>query len=431
MIPRYTKAPTQKIWDVEAKFQHMLQIEILSAEAMSHFNIIPKSAFEKIKTHAKFSVTRIAELEKETKHDVIAFLQNLEENIGPDARYLHRGLTSSDVLDTAFSMQLRASADVLITGVKDVLKALKAQAEAHKVTPCIGRSHGIHGEAMTFGLKLASHYACFDRHLKRLEKAKDEISYCMISGPMGNYTNIDPRIEAYVAEKLDLKVEPISTQIIPRDRHAVFFSALAMVASSIENFVTEIRHLQRTEVSEVAEGFSQKQKGSSAMPHKKNPILSENLTGLARYVRSTIMPALENMTLWHERDISHSSVERIIAPDAVIALDFMLTRLKGLIENLEIDPKRMQENIDQTKGLFYSGTILQALTDAGCEKTIAYEHVQENALKAWKEQTDFKTLIKNDKNILNYLEPKLIDKLCSTDHFNHNVNTIFQRVFKS
>lgn len=429
MIPRYTRPETAHIWDINHRFSLMMQIEIYVAEAQAHFGIIPQDAYETIKSKAKFSLERIAEIEKETHHDVIAFLQNLSENIGEEsARYLHRGLTSSDVLDTAFALQLRDSADILIADLQSVLQALKEKALAYKMTPCIGRSHGIHGEPITMGLKFLNHYAVFERHLERLKREKEGISTCALSGPMGNFTNIDPRVESYVAEKLELKPEPISTQVIPRDRHAAFFSTLGLIAASIENFVTEIRHLQRTEVGELAEGFGQKQKGSSAMPHKRNPVLSENLTGLSRYVRSLVAPALDNVILWHERDISHSSVERIIAPDMITALDFALARLCGLIQNLDLFPEKMADNIQMTRGSFYSGTLLLALTDAGCEKRLAYDLVQRNAFAAHEKKTDFVQEVCEDAQILSYLAQDQIVDVCSQTHFNRHVDAIFARV---
>lgn len=429
MIPRYTRPEVAHLWDVNHRFSLMMQIEIYVAEAQAELNIIPQDAYETIKSKAKFSIDRITEIEKETHHDVIAFLQNLSENIGEEsARYLHRGLTSSDILDTAFAMQLRDSADILIADLGFVLEALKDKALAYKMTPCIGRSHGIHGEPMTMGLKFLNHYAVFKRHLERLKQAKDEISTCALSGPMGNFTNIDPRVESYVAEKLGLRPEPISTQVIPRDRHAAFFSTLCLIAASIENFVTEIRHLQRTEVGELAEGFGKKQKGSSAMPHKRNPVLSENLTGLSRYIKAMVVPALDNITLWHERDISHSSVERIMAPDVILALDFSLSRLSAMIENLDVFPEKMLENIAKTKGAYYSGTMLLALTDVGCEKGIAYEIVQRNSFAAYEKNTDFVAEVMQDRAVLEFLSKDQIAEICSQDHFNRHVDFLFSRV---
>lgn len=429
MIPRYSRPEIAHIWDIEHRFSLMMQIEIYVAEAQASLEIIPQDAYETIKSRAKFSIDRIAEIEKETQHDVIAFLQNLSENIGEEsARYLHRGLTSSDVLDTAFALQLKDSADILIADLESVLASLKEKALAYKMTPCIGRSHGIHGEPITMGLKFLNHFAVFERHLERLKKVKDDISTCALSGPMGNFTNIDPRVESYVAEKLGLRPEPISTQVIPRDRHAAFFSTLGLIAASIESFVTEIRHLQRTEVGELAEGFGKKQKGSSAMPHKRNPVLSENLTGLSRYIRSLIVPALENVVLWHERDISHSSVERIIAPDMILALDFALSRLSSLIQNLDLFPEKMTQNMDLTRGAFYSGTILLALTDAGCEKSLAYDLVQKNAFAAHEKRTDFVQEVCQDAQILIYLTKDQITEICSQAHFNRHVDFLFDRV---
>lgn len=430
MIPRYSRPEIAHIWDIEHRFSLMMQIEVYVAEAQASLKIIPQDAYETIKSRAKFSIDRIAEIEKETHHDVIAFLQNLSENIGEEsARYLHRGLTSSDVLDTAFALQLRYSGDILIADLESVLVSLKEKALAYKMTPCIGRSHGIHGEPITMGLKFLNHFAVFERHLERLKRVKDDISTCALSGPMGNFTNIDPRVESYVAEKLGLRPEPISTQVIPRDRHAAFFSTLGLIAASIENFVTEVRHLQRTEVGEIAEGFGKKQKGSSAMPHKRNPVLSENLTGLSRYIRSLIAPALENVVLWHERDISHSSVERIIAPDMILALDFALSRLSGLIQNLDVFPEKMAQNMNLTRGSFYSGTLLLALTDAECEKELAYDLVQKNAFAAHEKKTDFVQEVCQDAQILTYLTKDQITEICSQAHFNRHVDFLFARVF--
>ena len=382
----------------------------------------------------KFDITKIDEIEKTTKHDVIAFLTNLAEYIGEDARFIHQGMTSSDILDTTLSIQLRNASDILLNDINQLLETLKKRSFEHKHTITIGRSHGIHAEPITFGLKLAGYYAEFKRNKKRLIEAKKEISTCAISGAVGTFAHIDPFVENYVSKKMDLVPEDVSTQIIPRDRHAMFFSTLAIIASSVERLATEIRHMQRTEVREAEEYFSQGQKGSSAMPHKRNPVLTENLTGLARLVRSSVIPALENVTLWHERDISHSSVERMIAPDATITLDFALHRLNNVIENLLIYPDTMLTNLEKLGGLVHSQQVLLALTQKGASREDAYEMVQENAMKVWetpehKRKDVYKNLLKNDKKVIKYLSEKEIDELFNLDqHFVH-VNHIFDRVF--
>ena len=365
MIERYSRKEIKKIWNDKNKYSIWLDIEIAAAEAMEKLKIIPKGVSKKVKSRAKIDVQRILKIEEKVKHDVIAFLTSISEKVGKDARYLHKGMTSSDVLDTCFNLQLKQSGEILLKDINQLLISIKRQALKHKHTLCIGRSHGIHAEPITFGLKMLTFYQEFLRNKKRLENSIKEISTCAISGAVGTFANVDPKVERYVAKKLKLNVEPISTQIIPRDRHAQYFSTLGIIASSIERFATEIRHLQRTEVLEVEEFFGKKQKGSSAMPHKKNPILSENLTGLARLIRSSTIPALENVSLWHERDISHSAVERNIGPDATIALDFALVRLSNLIKNLNIYPKKMQNNLNLTNGIFFSQRVLLELTNVG------------------------------------------------------------------
>ena len=380
MIPRYARQKMAKIWEQENKFKIWRNIECHASDAMAKFNYIPKSAALEIRKDSKFNVKRIEKLEKKLKHDVVAFLTNLSENIGKSSRFLHQGMTSSDIIDTALSIQLVQSSEIIINDIKSILRTLKRKSFKYKSTPIIGRSHGVHAETTTFGLKLAGYYAEFQRNLTRIENAKKEISTCAISGPVGNYSSIDPKIEQYVANKLKLRVETISTQIIPRDRHAVFFSTIAIIASSVERLATEIRNLQRTEILEVEEFFSIGQKGSSAMPHKRNPILSENITGLSRYVRSLVIPTLENISLWHERDISHSSVERIIAPDATITIDFMLARLEKIINNLVIYPNNMKRNIDILSGLNSSQKILLALIKKGLSREKSYEIVQNAAI---------------------------------------------------
>ena len=392
MIPRYSRPEMTAVWSPETRFRIWFEIEAYAAEAMAEIGVIPKAAANLIREKgdkARFDVARIDEIEKVTRHDVIAFLTHLAEFIGPEARFVHLGLTSSDVLDTCLAVQLRRASDILIADVDALLAALKRRAFEHKATPTIGRSHGIHAEPTTFGLKLAVAHAEFARARARLVAAREEISTCAISGAVGTFANIDPRVEAYVAAKLDLKPEPISTQVIPRDRHAAFFATLGVVASSVERLATEIRHLQRTEVTEAEEFFAEGQKGSSAMPHKRNPVLTENLTGLARMVRSAVTPALEDVALWHERDISHSSVERMIAPDATITLDFALTRLAGVIDKLMVYPEAMRKNLDRLGGLIHSQRVLLALTEKGVARDDAYAIVQRNAMRAWRGEGEF------------------------------------------
>ena len=434
MIERYSRKEMVKNWSQEEKFKIWFQLEAHACDAQAKLGVIPKKSAEVIWEKGKFDINKIDEIEKTTKHDVIAFLTNLAEYIGEDARFIHQGMTSSDILDTTLSIQLRNASEILLNDIDKLLETLKKRSFEHKHTVTIGRSHGIHAEPITFGLKLAGYYAEFKRNKKRLLEAKKEISTCAISGAVGTFAHIDPFVENYVSKKMDLVPEDVSTQIIPRDRHAMFFSTLAIIASSIERLATEIRHLQRTEVREAEEYFSQGQKGSSAMPHKRNPVLTENLTGLARLVRSSVIPALENVTLWHERDISHSSVERMIAPDATITLDFALQRLNNVIENLLIYPDTMLTNLEKLGGLVHSQQVLLALTQKGASREDAYEMVQENAMKVWetpehKRKNVYKDLLKNDKKVIKYLNETEIDKLFNLDqHFVH-VEHIFDRVF--
>lgn len=431
MIPRYSRPEMAEIWSPETRFQIWFEIEAHACDAMAQLGVIPKEAAAAIWERGRFEVERIDEIERETKHDVIAFLTNVAEHVGPEARFLHQGMTSSDVLDTCLAVQLTRASDLLLADLDRLLKALKERAYEFKDTLCVGRSHGIHAEPTTFGLKLAGHYAAFARNRQRLEAARAEIATCAISGAVGTFANIDPFVESYVAQKMGLVPEPISTQIIPRDRHAAFFATLAVIASSIENLAIEIRHLQRTEVREAEEYFSPGQKGSSAMPHKRNPVLTENLTGLARIVRSAVIPALENVALWHERDISHSSVERMIAPDATVTLDFALNRLAGVIEKLLVYPERMQKNLDRMGGLVHSQRVLLALTQAGVSREDAYRLVQRNAMKVWESdgQLSLLDLLKNDEEVKQAMsDTELEEKFDLEYHFKH-VDTIFERVF--
>ena len=430
MIPRYSRPLMEKIWNNENRFKIWFEIEAHAADGQAKEGVIPKSAAKKIWDLGKFEIDRIDEIEKTTKHDVIAFLTNLSENIGAEARFLHQGMTSSDVLDTAFSIQMVQSTEILLKGINKLLVSLKRRAFEHKNTLCIGRSHGIHAEPTTFGLKLAGFYAEFERNYERLIIAKEEISICAISGAVGTFANISPSVESYVAKKMGLKVETISTQIIPRDRHASWFSCLSVVASSIERLSTEIRHLQRTEVREVEEFFSTGQKGSSAMPHKRNPVLSENLTGLARIVRASLIPAMENVALWHERDISHSSVERVFAPDATIALDFAITRMTGIIDNLLINPEKMKENMDKLKGLVNSQQVLLKLTQSGFNREEAYLLIQDVAMKVWDGKGTFLSLLTKHKKINQNLKAGELESLFDENYHTKNVDFIFNRVFK-
>ena len=430
MIERYSRKEVKAIWDDYNKYSIWLKIEITAAEAMEKFKIIPRGVTKKVKSKAKINVKKILEIEKKVKHDVIAFLTSITEKSGKDTRYLHKGMTSSDVLDTCFNLQLKQSGEFLLKDIDELLKSIKKQALKHKFTLCIGRSHGIHAEPITFGLKMLTFYQEFLRNKKRLENSIKEISTCAISGAVGTFANIDPRIENYVAKKLKLDIEPISTQVIPRDRHAQFFSTLAIIASSIERLATEIRHLQRTEVLEVEEFFGKKQKGSSAMPHKKNPILSENLTGLARLIRSSVIPALENVALWHERDISHSAVERNIGPDTTIALDFALNRLSNVVKTLNIYPKNMMKNLNITNGIFFSQRVLLELTSVGFTREQAYEIVQKNAMKSWKDNSKFYQNIINDKKIINKIPVNKLNKLFNFSYHTKKINIIFRRSLK-
>ena len=429
MIDRYSRKELKAIWEDYNKYSIWLKIELAAAEAMEKLKIIPRGVVKKVKSKAKINVKRILVIENKVKHDVIAFLTSITEKAGKEARYLHKGMTSSDVLDTCFNLQLKQSGEILLKDIDELLKSIKKQAVRHKFTLCIGRSHGIHAEPITFGLKMLSFYQEFLRNRKRLEISIKEISTCAISGAVGTFANVDPRVESYVAKKLKLFVEPISTQIIPRDRHAQFFSTLGIIASSIERFATEIRHLQRTEVLEVEEFFGKKQKGSSAMPHKKNPILSENLTGLARLIRSNVVPAMENVALWHERDISHSAVERNIGPDATIALDFALSRLNNVIKNLNIYPKNMLKNLNITNGIFFSQRVLLELTTVGFSREEAYKLVQKNAMKSWNDKSPFYENIIRDKKITNKI-PDKIKKLFDFSYHTKRINIIFSRSLK-
>ncbi len=431
MIERYSRKEIKNIWADYNKYSLWLDIELAAAEAMEKLKIIPKGVTKKVKSKAKINVKRILQIEDKVKHDVIAFLTSITERVGKDARYLHKGMTSSDVLDTCFNLQLKQSGEILLKDIDQLLISIKRQAIKHKYTLCIGRSHGIHAEPITFGLKMLTFYQEFLRNKKRLESAIKEISTCAISGAVGTFANVDPRVESFVAKKLKLNVEPISTQVIPRDRHAQFFSTLGIIASSIERFATEIRHLQRTEVLEVEEFFGKKQKGSSAMPHKKNPILSENLTGLARLIRSCVIPALENVALWHERDISHSAVERNIGPDSTIALDFALSRLSNVIKNLNIYPKKMLLNLDITNGIFFSQRILLELTNVGFTREEAYKIVQKNAMIAWKQNSTFLSKIVSDKKITSKIPVNKLKKLFDFSYHTKKINIIFNRSLKN
>jgi adenylosuccinate lyase len=432
MIPRYSRPEMVKIWATETRFRIWFEIEAHACDALAEIGVIPKESAKAIWEKAgavTFDVARIDAIEKVTKHDVIAFLTHLAEFIGPDARFVHQGMTSSDVLDTCLAVQLSRASDILIADVDALLAALKRRAYEYKLTPTIGRSHGIHAEPTTFGLKLALAYAEFARARTRLIAAREEIATCAISGAVGTFANIDPRVEEHVAKKLGLKSEPVSTQVIPRDRHAAFFAALAVVASSVERLATEIRHLQRTEVLEAEEYFSEGQKGSSAMPHKRNPVLSENLTGLARIVRSAVVPALEDVALWHERDISHSSVERMIGPDATITLDFALARLADVVDKLLVYPENMRRNLDRLGGLIHSQRVLLALTQKGVSREAAYALVQRNAMPVWRGEGEFLTLLKADKDVAKALSAAELESLFDLGYHLKQVDTIFGRVF--
>ncbi len=432
MIPRYSRRAITAIWSPETKYKIWFEIEAHAADAMAELGIVPKEAAKKIWDKGKaaqFNVARIDAIEAEVKHDVIAFLTHLAEIVGPEARFVHSGMTSSDVLDTCLNVQLTRAADILIEDVDALLAALKRRAFEHKMTPTVGRSHGIHAEPTTFGLKLAQAYAEFSRARARLVAARKEVATCAISGAVGTFAQVDPRVEAHVAKAMGLVVEPVSTQVIPRDRHAMYFATLGVVASSIERLATEFRHLQRTEVLEAEELFSEKQKGSSAMPHKRNPVLSENLTGLSRIVRAYVTPALENVALWHERDISHSSVERMIGPDATVTLDFALARLTGLIDKLVVYPENMQKNLDRLGGLVHSQRVLIALTQKGMPREAAYRAVQRNAMRVWRGENNFMALLKADPDVRAKLSDAEIEANFDLGyHFKH-VDTIFKRVF--
>ncbi|MCB9958598.1 MAG: adenylosuccinate lyase [Rhodospirillaceae bacterium] len=429
MIPRYSRPQMADIWSPETRFQIWFEIEAHACDAQAELGVIPKAAAEAVWARGAFEIDRIDEIERETKHDVIAFLTNLAEHVGPEARFVHQGMTSSDVLDTCLAVQLTRAADLLIADVDAVLAALKARAEEFKHTVCIGRSHGIHAEPTTFGLKLAGHYAAFARNRARLVAARAEVATCAISGAVGTFAHIDPRVEAHVAAKLRLAVEPVSTQIIPRDRHAAFFAALGVVAGSVENLATEVRHLQRTEVREAEEYFAAGQKGSSAMPHKRNPVLTENLCGLARVVRAAVVPALENVTLWHERDISHSSVERMIGPDATVTLDFALARLAGVVKNLLVYPEAMRANLESKGGLVFSQQVMLALTQAGMSREDAYKAVQRCAMPVWLEGGSFRDLVAADADIRAHLSDTEIAALFDLSRHTAHVDEVFQRVF--
>ena len=429
MIPRYSRPEMARLWEPETKFRIWLKIETYAAEAMAELGIIPKDAADAVRKRGGFDVARIDQIEREVKHDVIAFLTSVAEHVGPEARFLHSGLTSSDVLDTCFNVQLVEAADLLAADLDGLLAALKTRAYEHKDTPTVGRSHGVHAEPTTFGLKLAVAYAEFARARERMVRAREEVATCAISGAVGTFAHVDPRVEAHVAKKLGLAPEPISTQVVPRDRHAFYFATLAVIASSVERLATEIRHLQRTEVLEAEEFFSEGQKGSSAMPHKRNPVLSENLTGLARLVRGYAMPALEDVALWHERDISHSSVERVIGPDATIALDFALHRLTEIVKALVVYPERMRANLDLLGGLIHSQRVLLALTASGVPREDSYRLVQRNAMKVWTSGGDFLEALLADKDVTKALSPETLRAQFDLGyHFKH-VDTIFARVF--
>src|SRR5690242_5981560 len=432
MIPRYSRPEMVAIWSPETRFRIWFEIEAHACDALAELGVIPKEAARTIwekGNAATFDVARIDEIERETRHDVIAFLTHLAEIVGPDARFVHQGMTSSDVLDTCFNIQLVRASDILIADIDALLAALKKRAFEHKMTPTVGRSHGIHAEPVTFGLKLAYAYAEFTRARDRLKIARKEVATCAISGAVGTFAQIDPRVEEHVAKAMGLAPEPVSTQVIPRDRHAMFFATLGVIASSVERLATEIRHLQRTEVLEAEEFFSEGQKGSSAMPHKRNPVLSENLTGLSRMVRAYVTPALENVALWHERDISHSSAERMIAPDATVTLDFALNRLAGLIDKLLVYPANMHKNLDRLGGLIHSQRVLIALTQKGASREDSYKLVQRNAMPVWRGEGDFQALLKKDTDVKNYLTDAEIDEQFDLGYHLKHVDTIFKRVF--
>ncbi|MEA2754125.1 MAG: adenylosuccinate lyase [Aliidongia sp.] len=429
MISRYSRPAMTAIWSPENRFRIWFEIEAHACDAQAALGIIPKSAAEAVWARGKWEIERIDEIERETKHDVIAFLTNLAEHVGPEARFVHQGMTSSDVLDTCLAVQLKQATDILLQDLDHLLAALKRRAFEHKLTLCVGRSHGIHAEPITFGLKLAGFYAEFDRNRTRLRAARAEIATCAISGAVGTFAQIDPRVEEHVAAKLGLTPEPVSTQVIPRDRHASFFAVLGVIASSLEHLAIEIRHLQRTEVREAEEYFSPGQKGSSAMPHKRNPVLTENLTGIARVVRAAVIPFMENVALWHERDISHSSVERLLAPDTTVALDFALARMTGVIDKLVVYPDRMRANLESLGGLVHSQRVLLALTQAGMSREDAYGAVQRNAMPAWRGEGDFLDLLTRDAAVTKHLDAAALAELFDDGHHTKHVETIFRRVF--
>ena len=430
MIPRYSRPDMTRIWEPENKFRIWFEIEAHACDAQADLGVIPKDAAKTVWARGKWEIDRIDEIERETKHDVIAFLTNLAEHVGDEARFVHQGMTSSDVLDTCLAVQLVQATDILLAGVDALLAALKRRALEHKYTICIGRSHAIHAEPTTFGVKLAGHYAEFARNRDRLAAARDEIGTCAISGAVGTFANIDPEVEAHVSKKLGLTPELVSTQVIPRDRHAMYFATLGVVASSLERLAVEIRHMQRTEVREVEEFFSPGQKGSSAMPHKRNPVLTENITGLARMVRAAVVPAMENVALWHERDISHSSVERMIGPDATVTLDFALARMTDVIDKLVVYPEMMLRNLDALGGLVFSQRVLLALTQAGMSREDSYSAVQRNAMKVWQEDADFLTELKADSAVTALVTDKALTDLFDLGYHTHRVDHIFERVFR-
>ena len=430
MIPRYSRAEMSRLWEPENRYRTWLAVEVLACEANAKLGLIPKKALAAIKKRADFKVERIDELEKIVKHDVIAFLTAVGEHVGPDSRYIHLGLTSSDVLDTSLASLMRTASDMIIADIIALRRTLRKKALLHRNTVMIGRSHGVHAEPVTFGLKMALWYEEMGRALERMERARDVISVGKVSGAVGTFANIDPSVEAYVCKKLGLKPEPVATQVVQRDRHAEFLSALALIASSIEKFSVELRHLQRTEVLEAEEYFSEGQKGSSAMPHKRNPISAENLSGLARVVRSNAVAAMENVALWHERDISHSSVERIIIPDSTILIDYMLARFNSLVDRLFVYPKNMERNMAISKGLFHSETVMLALVGKGIARETAYSYVQRNAMDVWKQGGDFKVRLKDDPDIKKYLNSREIDACFDLSHTLKKVDFIFKRVFK-
>lgn len=429
MIPRYSRPEMARIWEPENRYRIWFEIEAHACDAQAALGVIPREAARAVWERGAFEVARIEEIEAEVRHDVIAFLTNLAEHVGEPARYVHQGMTSSDVLDTCLAVQLAQASDLLLADLDRLLAALEARAHEHKHTPCVGRSHGIHAEPTTFGLKLAAHHAAFARGRTRLVRAREEVATCAISGAVGTFANIDPRVERHVAEKMGLAVEPISTQIIPRDRHAAFFAALGVIASSVENLAIEIRHLQRTEVREAEEYFAPGQKGSSAMPHKRNPVLTENATGLARLVRAAVVPALENVALWHERDISHSSVERVIGPDATIALDFALSRMAGVVDKLLVYPDAMRRNLDRLGGLIHSQRVLLALTQAGMSREAAYSAVQAAAMPVWHGEGDFLSGLKADPQVTGHIGEDALAACFDEGYHLKNVDTIFDRVF--